>query len=77
MSEIICYCKNITKDEIEKAINNGADTIKRIQEETQACTGNQCKELNPKGVCCSTEILKMIGKKKGLKDIKGSSCCCC
>lgn len=40
MSEIICFCKNVSKEVIEKAIDNGAVSIKQIQEETQACTGN-------------------------------------
>jgi len=70
-NEIICYCKNVSKDAIAAAINDGAMTLKDIQEKTGACTGNQCKELNPKGVCCSSDINAM------LPDIpKRCSCCC-
>ena len=59
-NEIICYCKNISRDEIKAAINDGAKSLKDIQVKTGACTGNQCKELNPKGVCCSSDINAML-----------------
>jgi bacterioferritin-associated ferredoxin len=59
-NEIICYCKNVTKAEIENAIKNGAKTLKDVKEMTSASTGDLCKELNPKGVCCSLDILLML-----------------
>lgn len=70
-NEIICYCKNVTRGEIESAISNGAKTLKDVQRMTSACTGNLCEELNPKGVCCSSDILAMLPKPS-----KGCSCCC-
>jgi len=60
MDEIICNCKQVTKSEIEKAIADGAKTLKDIQEITGACTGNLCKEMNPSGKCCSTDINAML-----------------
>lgn len=71
MEEIICYCKNVSKQTIETAIKNGAKTLKEIQEMTTACTGNRCKELNPKGVCCSVDIIPMLPKPP-----KKCECCC-
>lgn len=71
MEEIICYCKYVSKREIETAIEQGAKTLKDIQEITGACMGNQCKEMNPKGVCCSVDILPMLPKTRGK-----CSCCC-
>ncbi len=56
MDNIICYCKNITEVEIKDAISKGATTLKDIQKQTGACTGNQCAELNPSGKCCSADI---------------------
>ncbi|MCF6357785.1 MAG: (2Fe-2S)-binding protein [Draconibacterium sp.] len=56
MDNIICYCKNITEVEIKDAISKGATTLKDIQKQTRACTGNQCAELNPSGKCCSADI---------------------
>jgi bacterioferritin-associated ferredoxin len=70
-NEIICYCKNVSRDEIKAAINDGAKSLKDIQVKTGACTVNQCNELNPKGVCCSTDINAML-----LDAPKKCSCCC-
>jgi len=36
MDEIICYCKQVAKSEIEKAILNGAKTFEDIQKMTGA-----------------------------------------
>ena len=71
MEELICYCNNVSKQEIETAIMEGAKTLKNIQEMTTACTGNQCKALNPKGVCCSADILALLPKQE-----KKCNCCC-
>ena len=58
--ELICYCKQVTKVEVINAISRGAKTLKEVKEVTTACTGNQCKELNPKGVCCSGDIIELL-----------------
>jgi NAD(P)H-nitrite reductase large subunit len=57
---IICYCKQVSQGEIESAIKLGAKTFTDIQRRTNACTGNQCKELNPRGVCCSGDIRQIL-----------------
>lgn len=48
-NEVICYCSNVTKKQIIEALDNGAKTLKDIQDITGACTKGLCKELNPKG----------------------------
>jgi bacterioferritin-associated ferredoxin len=58
--KMICYCKQVTQKEIEKAIAGGAKTLSGIRQATGACTGNQCKELNPSGTCCSGDINTII-----------------
>ncbi len=73
MSKTICYCKNVSELEILDAINNGAKSLHDIKEKTGACTGNQCKELNPSGKCCSGYIEKLLNKPDASK---GCSCCC-
>lgn len=73
MSTTICFCKNISNHEIEKAILKGAKTLNDIQQMTGACNGNSCDNLNPKGVCCSSEINKML--KKGNSTYSKCSCC--
>ena len=74
MEEIICYCRKVSKSEIETAILKGALTLKDIQDSTGACKGNQCKELNPKGRCCSVEILAMLNNKESGQSMH---CSCC
>jgi len=69
--ELICYCKQVTKKEVVNAIEQGAKNLKDVQEITNACTGNQCKELNPKGVCCSGDINELFPAKS-----KTCSCNC-
>ena len=64
MDEIICYCKQVTKSEILKAVQNGAKTLKDIHETTGACYGNNCKELNPSGKCCSSAINALLPTSK-------------
>jgi len=73
MDEIICYCKQVTKSKIEKAIQDGAKTLKDIQEMTGACTGNTCKELNPIGKCCSSVINTLLP----VSELKKSATCSC
>ena len=73
MDEIICHCKQVTKSDIEKAISDGAKTLKDIQETTGACTGNNCKVLNPSGRCCSTEINALLPATEHKMD---PTCCC-
>lgn len=58
--QTICYCKQVSRVEIEKAILNGAKTLSDIQKSTGACTGNQCKVKNPSGKCCSEDINRIL-----------------
>ena len=58
--EIVCYCSNVTKDEILAAIANGAKTLEDIRKATGACTVGKCKELSPKKRCCSPDIIKLM-----------------
>jgi hypothetical protein len=68
---MVCYYIRVTESTIREAIENGASSIKDIQEMTGACTGNDCKGLNPRGVCCSDDILMILGQESE------SVCNCC
>ncbi len=72
---MICYCIGVPESRIVRAVRKGAHTLKAIQESTKACTGDQCKELNPKGRCCSVDILEIIKRETGKKPAKECSCC--
>ncbi len=73
--EMICYCMNVKRSQIVKAIKEGAKSLKDIQQMTKACTGNRCKELNPKGRCCIDDVNAIL-KEFDITDTK-SSCCSC
>jgi bacterioferritin-associated ferredoxin len=67
--KMICYCMHVTQNEIESAVKSGAKTLSEVQEITGACTGNQCKALNPSGKCCSANINQLL-KNIGFQVIK-------
>jgi len=58
--QIICYCSNVTKNQIIEAIKNGAKTLSDIRKMTSACTVGNCKEMNPKKRCCSSDIMAIL-----------------
>ena len=62
--DMICYCIGVTKGEINRAIENGATSLKEIKEQTKACTGSSCKTSNPQKRCCSKEINRLIKLKE-------------
>lgn len=58
--EIICYCSNVSKQQIIDAIHNGAKSLDDIRKMTSACTVGKCKELSPRKRCCSPDILDIL-----------------
>jgi len=58
--DLICYCCDVDKQTIVKAIQNGSKTLQEIKATTMACTGNECATLNPNKRCCSKEIKQLI-----------------
>lgn len=60
--EIICYCSNVTKEQIITALENGAKNLNDIRRMTGACTKGKCKELSPRKTCCSPLILQIISE---------------
>lgn len=50
----ICICKAISKSTIKKAIQNGADTLEKVQRATSAGSGN-CG-----GRRCTPKILELL-----------------
>jgi len=73
--KIICYCKQVSEDTIVRAVRNGASDLATIKKRTGACTGSQCKELNPKGRCCSGDIEEIIRRETKV-DLKPTCSCC-
>jgi len=72
-NDLICYCKEVDKKSIVKAIRNGSLSLKDVKVATSACTGSECKEKNPNRRCCSNEINQLIqiyGSKSMKKDVQ-------
>lgn len=58
--EAVCWCSNVSKRTILQAKLNGAGCMNDIRLTTGACTVGRCKELSPRGRCCSKEIIKLL-----------------
>lgn len=58
--DMVCYCSNVTKGQIVDALDEGAKTLADIRNMTGACTVGRCKELSPRGKCCSPIIIEII-----------------
>lgn len=58
--DIVCYCSNVTKEQILSALANGGETMEDVRRMTSACTLGKCKELSPRKKCCSSVIIKII-----------------
>jgi NAD(P)H-nitrite reductase large subunit len=56
LDEPVCWCSGVNKRTILDAIQNGARNMDYIRQMTGACTQGHCKELSPRGRCCSNEI---------------------
>jgi bacterioferritin-associated ferredoxin len=68
----LCYCKQVTEEDVIKAINNGAKTFDEVKQATGIGGGGQCKITNPAGRCCSRNykpfIEKELAKRVGQSD---------
>jgi NAD(P)H-nitrite reductase large subunit len=48
LTEVVCYCSNVTKGRITAAIQEGAKSLEDIKIVTGACAVGKCKELSPR-----------------------------
>lgn len=60
LDEPVCWCSSVSKQSILNAIGNGAKNMDDIRRTTGACTQGRCKELSPRGTCCSKEIQMLL-----------------
>lgn len=58
--QLICYCSRVSKGTIKQAIIDGASSVKELQDKTAAGVGTRCKELNPSGGCCHSDLRTLI-----------------
>lgn len=59
-SEVVCWCSQVTKGTILEAKRQGAKDLDDVRAATRACTVGRCKELSPRGRCCSREIKLLL-----------------
>ncbi|SEF87558.1 BFD-like [2Fe-2S] binding domain-containing protein [Caloramator fervidus] len=64
--KIICYCSNVTEEDIKAAVENGARTLKDVIIMTGAMKNCNCEVNNPKGKCCSNDIKRVMEKYIGI-----------
>ena len=58
--EYICYCDRVTEEDIIRAMENGARSLKEIKAATGAMSHCDCANKNPKGTCCSADIMRVV-----------------
>ena len=68
----ICYCSDLTRGEIHKAVKAGCNNIDEVQEYTGKNITGFCEEKNPLGKCCRNIFLFEI-KQAGNKFHKGDT----
>ncbi len=56
----LCYCKQVTEEDVMRAIENGASTFEEVRAVTGIGGGGQCKVTNPAGRCCSRNYKPFI-----------------
>lgn len=64
----LCYCKQVTEEDVIRAIENGARTFEEVRKATGIGGGGHCKVTNPSGRCCSRHYKPFIEqelKKRG------------
>ena len=73
-NEVVCYCRNIDKGKILKAIREGASTLKEVMERTGAGKGRDCAVKNPRKVCCHMDIKRILDLYAGKKGNREGGC---
>lgn len=63
----LCYCKQVTEEDVVKAIENGARTFEEVKQITGVGGGGQCKVTNPAGRCCSRNYRPFIERELAKK----------
>ena len=62
MNTPVCYCSNLTRQDIKKAVEAGCKTIDDVQNYTQKNITGKCTTMNVLGGCCRNVFLYEIDK---------------
>ncbi len=58
----LCYCKQVTEEDVVEAIRKGAKSVKEVEEMTEIGNGGHCMITNPSGRCCRQFYVGFIEK---------------
>ena len=58
----ICYCSDLTRGEIKKAVTHGYLTIREVHKFTGKNSTGNCEKKNPLGKCCKQVFLHTINE---------------
>jgi NAD(P)H-nitrite reductase large subunit len=61
-NEKVCYCNNVTKEDISNAIQNGANSVESVIKVTGAMLNSSCAVNNPNKTCCYKDIVKVFNE---------------
>ena len=63
----LCYCKQVTEENVIGAVRKGAKSIEEVEEMTDIGNGGHCIITNPSGKCCRPFYIEFI--KRTLKSV--------
>jgi bacterioferritin-associated ferredoxin len=58
----VCYCAQLTRKDIQRAVANGKITIPEIRDYTNKKDTGRCLTENPTGKCCHRAIMDEVNK---------------
>ncbi len=58
----LCYCKQVTEEDVIEAIRKGAKSVKEVEEITGIGNGGHCMITNPSGRCCRQFYVGFVEK---------------
>jgi bacterioferritin-associated ferredoxin len=70
----LCYCKQVTEEDVIKAIERGAMNFEEVRIATGIGGGGHCKITNPAGRCCSRNYKPFIEKELAKRGKGGKGC---
>jgi len=69
----LCYCKQVTEEDVLRAIEKGAKTFDEVKQATDIGGGGQCKITNPAGRCCSRNYRPFIENELRIRGLSPQS----
>jgi bacterioferritin-associated ferredoxin len=65
----LCYCKQVTEEDVVAAIEQGAITLEEVRKVTGIGGGGHCSITNPAGKCCSRNYRPFIERELAKRNV--------